>query len=250
MSAEHAIDFCVRSQAIFNKLVFDLKDKSSHWCIFDKSNCIISISDNFPEFFFIPKKERDDFPFGKNIVFLKELDKPIFNPYKINFTISVIEGVELISMYLDLNNENCLDLLLIELNNFYYKDNLGNKLLINNILANLRGVNPLDKISQKDWLIAWLIIHDFTTERISSYLNQNTNSVNIAIKRFLGIKKLEVFDRDLFKKIARILGWYNFVPASLVYKSTNKTTVYKDIPLNGTDTKKIFTYSYFKSDQQ
>ena len=147
-------------------------------------------------------------------------------------------------MFLTLNNENYLDLILMDLNNFYYKDNLGNELTIEYAIELLRDVNPFDKISQKDWLIAWLVIHDFTTERISIYLKQKPNSINIAIKRLLGVKKLELFDRDFFKKVARLLGWYNYVPASLIYKHTIKTTVYKNIPLNGTDTVKIFTYSH------
>lgn len=244
MSNEHAIDLCERSQEDFKNLLLNLNKKSSYWCVFDKNCHILEMSDVLPECFFLPKKNEQCFLFKSDVIFLQDEVKSVFKPYEINFDSFFIDDDEYCAMFLTLNNENYLDLILMDLNNFYYKDNLGNELTIEYAIELLRDVNPFDKISQKDWLIAWLVIHEFTTERISIYLKQKPNSINIAIKRLLGVKKLELFDRDLFKKVARLLGWYNYVPASLIYKNTIKTTVYKNMPLNGTDTVKIFTYSH------
>lgn len=244
MSTQDPIDLRVRSQVVFHCSHEDLFKNSALWCVFDENRNIINMSESFPSFFFSLSNQCSQFPFKSNIVFLQNEDSPVFIPYQIFESSIVINSTKLYCLYLNKYEEISLDLLLIDDNNFYYKDNFGNKLMINDTLSILKDINLFKKISQKDWLIAWLIIHDFTTERISLYLNQKPNSIDISIRRFLGVKKLELFDRELFKKVARILGWYAYIPASIVYKNAVKTTVYKDILVKGAYTKKIFKYTH------
>lgn len=244
MSTHDPIDLLVRSQVVFHCLHENLCKISAHWCIFDENRNIINMSESFPSFFFSLSKKYSQFPFKSNVVFVQNKDNSVFIPYQIFESSIIIDSKKLYCLYLNKYEETSLDLLLIDGDNFYYKDSFGNKLKINDTIRVLKDINLFKIISQKDWLIAWLIIHDFTTERISLYLNQKQNSIDISIRRFLGVKKLEVFDRDLFKKVARILGWHAYIPASIVYKNAVKTTVYKDIPIKGTYTKKIFKYTH------
>ncbi|MEY0017319.1 hypothetical protein AB7281_21375 [Providencia rettgeri] len=244
MSIHNRIDIRVITQAVFQCPYEVLCEKASIWCVFDENRNILNMSESFPSFFFSPHKEHCKFIFKSNVIFIQKKDSHFFIPYEIFDNSTYINSKKIYCVKLVEYKETSLDLLLIKSDSFYYNDNFGNKLQLSETINILKDIDLFKIISSKDWLIAWLIIHDFTTERIALFLNQKQNSVNVSIRRFLGVKKLEVFDRELFKKVAKILGWYTYIPASIVHKNAVKITVYKDIPVKGTYTRKIFQYTH------
>lgn len=95
-------------------------------------------------------------------------------------------------------------------------DKYGVKLSFLKTLKRLTLINPLEKLTTKEWLISWLLINRYTNPEIAKITNNKINTINKAVDRILGPKKLAVFDRHLLSDIGRYLNWDCYIPMFLI----------------------------------
>ncbi|EOZ5676991.1 helix-turn-helix transcriptional regulator [Morganella morganii] len=223
MSVEHAIDLSFRSQDLFVSSLKEIIKKSSYWmvCSSDDVFLLSNAKSDLRKITVKPEKDYllSSFPL-ESVVFIEDKRFSIVSPY------------QLFKMPVTYNNKYCLLYVYFKIlrNDFYHcflkndlfdkVDSLGNKLNFEFQVNRLKEFNPLTIFTNKEWLVLWLLIQSFSTNEIASILQLKPNTIKKTIDRVLGVRKLALFQRELFIEIAKYLGWDLLIPVFFSKKCT------------------------------
>lgn len=215
MSNEHAIDLSFRSQDLFVSSLKEIIKKSSYWMVCSSDDVFLLSNTKTDLRKITVKPEKDyflsSFPL-ESVVFIEDNKFSIISPY------------QLFKMPVTCNNKYCFLYVYFKIlrNNFYHyflnnnlfnkMDSFGNELNFEFQVQRLEIFNPLDIFTRKEWIIAWLVIQNFTNNEIASYLKLKPDTIKKRIERILGATKIAIFHRGLFIEVAKYLGWDLFIP--------------------------------------
>lgn len=224
MSAHDRIDLDAIKQAFFKGVPSNFVENAYFWMIVDQKNNLISCSSS------------ESLNSIQTSIKLHDTSK-IFSTELIKIkTYSVVIPVNIYEFYFSVNNDNFIVKMYIENTSlnikfklFYFNyfdrvDKIGNILCFTNIVRQLKIINPLELLSAKEWLITWLLINRYKNNDIATITNNKTNTINKAVDRISGPKKLAIFDRYMLSDVALYLNWDRFIPIFLISSllKTNK----------------------------
>lgn len=219
MSAEHAIDLSPRSQGFFSNHIKEIIETATYWTIYNQhGDCLLSNVDfDIKSHSYILKDSPRHtlIPF-LSVVFIENQIYATVSPYQL-FNIDIIY-----------NDESCIlniyyKLLTTDFYHFLFKksdfnkiDYFGTELDFNFQIQRLSIYHPLDILTKKEWIIAWMAIQNFSNLEISNYLKLKPDTIKKKMENILGAAKLALFHRGLFIEIARYLGWDLFIPVFFI----------------------------------
>ena len=233
MATHDRMDLNVRSQAFYHDFSPYLKKSHEDWYIKDASHKYLGASATFASRFF---------PSGiVSVIGLEDSSIPAITAHDINimyaFENKVRQAKKEITIFScgyfsDIDGGNCfilkmvpylyqgresvlVDVIDIACHSYIYElipsIFTGEQVVISNVsLDNFKNFNPLNKVTSKEWEVAWLIICGYSSRWIVNYLDLSKKTVQSKIKNIY--QKLQVFDQCGLLRVARFYGWIRFVP--------------------------------------
>ena len=223
MSAEHAIDLSFGSQDLFASFIHDIIKKATYWMVCGSDDIFLFSNTNYDLRKIIVRfnnsYQLSSFPL-ESIVFIEDEVFAITSPYlSYKFPVTYENKSCFLYVYFKILNCNFYHYLLKD-DCFNKSDSLGNELNFDFQVNRLKDINPMRFFSKKEWVILWLVIHKFSTNEIAILLGLKPNTVKKTIDRVLGIRKLALFQRELFIEVAKYLGWDLLIPVFFVKNFT------------------------------
>lgn len=226
MSINHAIDLSARSQDIFSTSFSEIIKTATYWIIYNHHNeCLLN-----------------NFDFDMEAHTYKPTNSPLYTQapfltviYIENHKYAVVSPYQLFKLNITYKGESCIifayyRLLTADYYHFCFKksdfnqiDHFGTELDFSFQMQRLLNYNPLDFLTKKEWVIAWLVIQHFTNNEIASYLKLKPDTIKKRVERILGVTKIAIFHRGQFIEVAKYLGWDLFIPVYIF----NKLSLYK-----------------------
>ncbi|MEY0952179.1 helix-turn-helix transcriptional regulator [Providencia manganoxydans] len=237
MSIHDPIDLNGRSQVFFTPIMANYHIFSIKKCcvsnLCDNDDCFLV--DSFEDFVLPPVNTS-----GKHrihqiiyIQFLKRKDSNnyypfivIVNPIYIDNNLSYIDFI-----YISLCQLS-IEFFILPQDCFNYFDRNESKLSLSLSMNYLSNEKPSKLFSEKEWIVGWLLIFNFTAKQISNLTGISISYVEKLTKNVL--EKTSTHNRNLYSKVAKLLGWENFIPVYFIKHTLIKfKTVYKTSPSNG-----------------
>lgn len=223
MSVEHAIDLSFRSQDLFVSQLREIIKKSSYWMVCSSGDVFLLSNTKTDLRKMTVKPEKNylisSFPL-ESVVFVEDKKFSIISPYQL-FKIPVTYNNKYCSLYVYFKILRG-DFYHCFLNNdlFNKTDSLGNKLDFEFHVNRLKKLNPLTIFTNKEWLVLWLLMQKFSTNEIANTLQLKSNTIKKTIDRVLGVRKLALFQREIFVEVAKYLGWDLLIPVFFLKNNT------------------------------
>lgn len=237
MSTHDPIDLNDRSQVFFTPImanyhIFSIKKCcASNLC--DNDDCFLV--DSFEDFVLPPVNTSEKHRIQQIIYiqFLKRKDSNnyypftvIVNPIYLNNNLSYIDFT-----YISLS-QPLIEFFILPQDCFNYFDRNESKLSLSVSINYLSNEKPSILFTEKEWMVGWLLIFNFTAKQISSLSCISISYVEKLTKNVL--EKTSTHNRNLYSKVAKLLGWENFIPAYFIKHTLIKfRAVYKTSPSNG-----------------
>lgn len=231
------IDLKDRSQVFFSPIMTNYHFFSFKKCstsnLYDSDDCFLD--DLFEDFVLTPVNSSEKHEIHQ-IIYIQLLKirgsnnyypftvivNPIYcdiYPYYIHFT------------YISLNQLS-IEFLLLPQDCFNYADRNELRLSLNLSVNYLSNEKPSILFTEKEWIVGWLLIFNFSAKQISTLSGISISYVEKLTKNIL--EKTSTHNRNLYSKVAKLLGWANFIPACFIKHTLIKVrTVYKTSPSNG-----------------
>ncbi|CNI39633.1 LuxR family transcription regulatory protein [Yersinia pekkanenii] len=242
MATHDPIDLHDRSQAFHKEFFNHHLVGADPWYIKDAESCYVSASKAWYELISLPldimlagKKGRDTFslmfPLEQEMSsherYVRESGNPIellvinkfieersFTPFV--FSIRKFSNDLTITKVTRPSNFDVDYYLLDEVSTCYLIKG-GEKLSIHDFIDSLSEKNPLNIFTHREWDIGWLIVMGYTHKEISHHLDIRKSYVdNMAVKIYSSLGGGA--DRDIFKFVSSVLGWWQFIPYTFINK--------------------------------
>ncbi|APC14175.1 TPA: hypothetical protein RG501_RS20885 [Providencia rettgeri] len=237
MSIHDPIDLNDRSQVFFTPImanyhIFSIKKCcDSNLC--DNDDCFLV--DSFENFVLPPinTSEKRRIHQIVYIQFLKRKDSNNYYPFTVIVNPNYFENnISYIDFtYISLSQLS-IEFFILPQDCFNYFDRNESKLSLNLSINYLSNEKPSILFSEKEWIVGWLLIFNFTAKQISNLSGISISYVEKLTKNVL--EKTSTHNRNLYSKVAKLLGWENFIPAYFIKHTLIKfRTVYKTSPSNG-----------------
>lgn len=237
MSIHDPIDLNDRSQVFFTPImanyhIFSIKKCcGSNLC--DNDDCFLV--DSFENFVLPPINTSEKHRIHQivYIQFLKRKDSNNYYPFTVIVNPNYFENNISYSdfTYISLSQLS-IEFFILPQDCFNYFDRNESKLSLNLSINYLSNEKPSILFSEKEWIVGWLLIFNFTAKQISNLSGISISYVEKLTKNVL--EKTSTHNRNLYSKVAKLLGWENFIPAYFIKHTLIKfRTVYKTSPSNG-----------------
>ncbi|EMB3084069.1 hypothetical protein NTP67_21690 (plasmid) [Providencia rettgeri] len=237
MSIHDPIDLNDRSQVFFTPImanyhIFSIKKCcDSNLC--DNDDCFLV--DSFENFFLPPINTSEKHRIHQivYIQFLKRKDSNNYYPFTVIVNPNYFENN---LSYIDFTyislSQLSIEFFILPQDCFNYFDRNESKLSLNLSINYLSNEKPSILFTEKEWIVGWLLIFNFTAKQISNLSGISISYVEKLTKNVL--EKTSTHNRNLYSKVAKLLGWENFIPAYFIKHTLIKfRTVYKTSPSNG-----------------
>ncbi|WP_272577699.1 helix-turn-helix transcriptional regulator [Providencia sp. PROV271] len=237
MSIHDPIDLNDRSQVFFTPImanyhIFSIKKCcDSNLC--DNDDCFLV--DSFENFVLPPINTSEKHRIHQivYIQFLKRKDSNNYYPFTVIVNPNYFENnISYIDFtYISLSQLS-IEFFILPQDCFNYFDRNESKLSLNLSMNYLSNKKPSILFTEKEWIVGWLLIFNFTAKQISNLSGISISYVEKLTKNVL--EKTSTHNRNLYSKVAKLLGWENFIPAYFIKHTLIKfRTVYKNSPSNG-----------------
>lgn len=237
MSIHDPIDLNDRSQVFFTPImanyhIFSIKKCcDSNSC--DNDDCFLV--DSFENFVLPPINTSEKHRIHQivYIQFLKRKDSNNYYPFTVIVNPNYFENnISYIDFtYISLSQLS-IEFFILPQDCFNYFDRNESKLSLNLSMNYLSNEKPSILFTEKEWIVGWLLIFNFTAKQISNLSGISISYVEKLTKNVL--EKTSTHNRNLYSKVAKLLGWENFIPAYFIKHTLIKfRTVYKTSPSNG-----------------
>ncbi|MGW8594980.1 helix-turn-helix transcriptional regulator [Providencia rettgeri] len=237
MSIHDPIDLNDRSQVFFTPImanyhIFSIKKCcDSNLC--DNDDCFLV--DSFENFVLPPINTSEKHRIHQivYIQFLKRKDSNNYYPFTVivnpNYFKNNLSYIDF--TYISLSQLS-IEFFILPQDCFNYFDRNESKLSLNLSINYLSNEKPSILFTEKEWIVGWLLIFNFTAKQISNLSGISISYVEKLTKNVL--EKTSTHNRNLYSKVAKLLGWENFIPAYFIKHTLIKfRTVYKTSPSNG-----------------
>lgn len=237
MSIHDPIDLNDRSQVFFTPImanyhIFSIKKCcDSNLC--DNDDCFLV--DSFENFVLPPINTSEKHRIHQivYIQFLKRKDSNNYYPFTVIVNPNYFENN---LFYIDFTyislSQLSIEFFILPQDCFNYFDRNESKLSLNLSINYLSNEKPSILFTEKEWIVGWLLIFNFTAKQISNLSGISISYVEKLTKNVL--EKTSTHNRNLYSKVAKLLGWENFIPAHFIKHTLIKfRTVYKTSPSNG-----------------
>lgn len=233
MSAYDRIDLSLRSQAFFNAKIEKVHFLSLDKCLNSNfgQKCEHFLPEILEPFTYIPFDLNLDT--AKFIHFLKLKDFDVHLPFSVTAFQKKANNhmVKIDYIYIPLSQIS-VDLLLFPSFVFNTKDRNESSINFDMGVDYLIDKNPLNLFPEKEWLIGWLLIFNFTAKQISVLTDMTLSYTEKLTKNVL--EKSGIHDRKLYSKVARYIGWDNYIPSFFIRNAYIEIQpVYKNSPIHG-----------------
>ncbi|OHT23068.1 hypothetical protein A3Q29_21430 [Providencia stuartii] len=220
MSTCDPIDLDAIKQAVFRENLPEFLEKFYFWMITDQNNHVLSCSspDNVNSILNSQKilKVKDELSFLSIELVTHHIHPIAIALEVISFKMTINDQLVYFKIYDLIKNTN-IKFKVFKSNLSIRRDGFYNPLDFNSAIERLRNVNPLDLLTNNEWIVSWLIIHGLTNPEISAVMNISINTVKNYVTNVL-VHKLKLFSRYLLSDIGFALNWDCFVPLSLINK--------------------------------
>lgn len=219
MSADHAMDLSPGSQGFFSTSLKEIIKTATYWTVYNHhNNCLVNNIDfDLDSCTYILKNSSlyTQIPF-MTVVYIEDRKYATVSPYQL-FHIDIFY-----------NGESCIlnayyKILKTDFHHFLFKssdfnkvDYFGTELDFDFQIQRLSIYHPLEFLTKKEWVIAWMIIQNFSNSEIANYLKLKTDTIKKKIETILGAAKLSLFHRGLFIEVAKYLGWDLLIPVFFI----------------------------------
>lgn len=237
MSTHDPIDLDERSQVFFSPLMANYHTFSIKKCctsnLCDSDDCFLF--DSFENFELPPVStlEKNKIHQIIYIQFLKIKGDNSYYPFTVVINPICFNGnvSYILFNYMSLNQLS-IEFITLPQDCFDYTDRNELSLSFSLSINYLSNEKPSNLFAEKEWVVGWLLIFNFTAKQISTLSDISTSYVEKLTKNIL--EKTSTHNRYLYSKVAKALGWKNFIPAYFIKNTLIKIkTVYKTSPSNG-----------------
>lgn len=237
MSIHDPIDLNDRSQVFFTPIMANYHIFSIKKCC-DSNLCDNDdyfLVDSFENFVLPPINTSEKHRIHQivYIQFLKRKDSNNYYPFTVIVNPNYFENnISYIDFtYISLSQLS-IEFFILPQDCFNYFDRNESKLSLNLSMNYLSNEKPSILFTEKEWIVGWLLIFNFTAKQISNLSGISISYVEKLTKNVL--EKTSTHNRNLYSKVAKLLGWENFIPAYFIKHTLIKfRTVYKNSPSNG-----------------